>query len=89
MDAPKHPTWNNENSAWMPVENGNPRYKHQVMWRHFWNWLSGRNGLPEESTSTREADSCGNGDVSQWIKALGSENPIHRLNAADAFGDEK
>ena len=86
MDAPKHPTWNNGNSAWTPVKNGNPRYKHQVMWRHFWNWLSGRNGLREESVSTREAGWCGNGDVSQWIKALGDESPIDRLNAADMLG---
>lgn len=86
MDAPTHPTWNNENTAWTPVENGNPRYKHQVMWRHFWNWLSGRNGLREESDSTPESDSCGNGDVSQWIKSLSNENPIHRLNATDMLG---
>lgn len=86
MDAPTHPTWNNENSAWTPIENGNPRYKHQVMWRHFWNWLSGRNGLREESDSTPESDSCGNGNVSQWIKSLSNENPIHRLNATDMLG---
>jgi hypothetical protein len=86
MEAPQHPTWNNENSMWAPVENDDPPYKHQVMWRHCWNWLSGRNGLHEKGASTREADSSGNGGVSQLIKALRDENPGLRLNAADTLG---
>lgn len=86
MDAPKEPTWNNEMSAWSPVENGGPALKPQTMWRHCWNWLSGRERLREKGSPPHGANSSGNGDVSQWIKALRDENPTHRLNAVDALG---
>ena len=86
MEAPKHPTWNNEISDWTPVENGGPAYKPQIMWQHCWNWLSGRERLHENGTPSHDANPTWNGDVAKWIKALRNENPIDRLNAADELG---
>ena len=86
MQAPEHPTWNNEVSAWTPVENGGPALKPQTMWRHCWNWLSGREQSHEKCAPSHDANPPRNGDAAKWIKALRNENPIHRLNAVDVLG---
>ncbi|MBI1930653.1 HEAT repeat domain-containing protein [Candidatus Poribacteria bacterium] len=80
MENPQRPTWNVENPMWMPIENG-ASPQHQVMWRHLWNWSSGKGALLEKTASP-----SANGNVSQWIKALGDEDASVRLNAADELG---
>ena len=86
MRAPKRPTWNNEVTVWTPVENGGPALKPQTMWRHCWNWLSGRERVHEKVSLSHCANLSRNGDAAKWIKALRDENPVRRLNAADALG---
>ena len=76
-----HPTWDNQREVWTPIENGAPANKHQVMWRHIWNWLSG-NGTAAGSG----ASSSANGSVSRLIDALRDGNQPARLNAADELG---
>ncbi len=73
--------------------------KHQVMWRHLWNWSSGNGPSPKKVASPSatplrpRGGRVGHpssppqaGGVSQWIKALGDADASIRLNAADELG---
>ena len=42
MSAPTAPTWNNQRSAWQPMNGDAPSNSHESLWEHQWNWLSGR-----------------------------------------------
>ena len=78
MDAPETPEWNVTDPHWQPEGIDPATPVHQGTWRHVWNWVAG-----ESNGQNAEAS---NGNLSDYITALGSDAADVRANAADQLG---
>jgi len=72
MEAPTAPSWNHGGGDWPGYEGQNPEERHDVIWRHMWNWLKGEQAAPV-SASQETIDSL--------IAKLGEPESVS-LNAA-------
>ncbi len=82
LDEPHQPEWNVENKEWnvdaCDFSENPASEKHQVTWRHVWNWMTGNgNGHATQNI---------NGSLGKHIEELNDENPSIRSDAADAIG---
>lgn len=78
LDAPDGPTWNNQRREWIPLNGDGPPNRHEVIWRHQWQW-----SLGSQLGSNPAVDS---GSVSHLVEALQSEQIADRVVAADTLG---
>ena len=80
MERPSAPTWNNQQSAWKPMNGEGPTNQHETVWQHQWQWLSGQSGIPTNGTD------AGNSQIGALIDALANGDKRIRLRAADELG---
>ena len=78
MDAPETPEWNVTDPHWQPEGIHPSTPAHQGTWRHVWNWIAG-----ESNGHSAEAS---NGNLTDHITALGSDDSAVRASAADQLG---
>ena len=78
MDAPEAPEWNATDPHWQPEGITPATPAHQGTWRHVWNWIAG-----EPNGQTAEPN---NGNLTDHITALASDDGAVRASAADELG---
>ncbi|MCZ6680234.1 MAG: HEAT repeat domain-containing protein [Candidatus Poribacteria bacterium] len=81
MEEPQAPSWNADAPGGLSFDNGSSALQHQVMWRHLWDWMSGKQG-----NGVKAANPSSNSDVPKWIKAMRAGDEAARCDAADALG---
>ena len=79
MNPPTLPSWNNEDTEWQSPSNSSLLNQQEIVWKHLWNWLSGR-GEEKPIGEATEAE------ISRWITALRIGTQPEKIDATNHIG---